>query len=143
MLRLNASYAKKIPVDGQEYSSQNVHAAVELELSDALAPADLRRKIHDTFVLVREAVEAELNNAEAKAEPDPLDAAPPSKGTPVAKATNKQIKFITDLAGSLGIKLGELTTRIREQYGVESLYELDRKQASKLLDTLNQRRRAA
>ena len=35
MLKLNASYSKKVPADA-EYSSQSFHASVEVELPDGL-----------------------------------------------------------------------------------------------------------
>ena len=37
MLKLNASYSKKIPAD-TEYSSQSYHASVEVELPDGNTP---------------------------------------------------------------------------------------------------------
>ena len=33
MLKLNASYSKKVPAEG-EYSSQSYHASIEVELPD-------------------------------------------------------------------------------------------------------------
>ncbi len=52
MLKLNASYSKKVPAEG-EYSSQSYHASVEVELPDGLTPEQLQGKIHETFDLVR------------------------------------------------------------------------------------------
>ena len=146
MLKLNASYSKKLPVPGQEFSSQNYHASIELELPDALSPEDLRGRIHDTFAMVRDAVETELGGTPREAArpeqagPIPTRQAP---AQPAGKASNKQIKFITDLAQSQGINLGQLNAQIRKLYGVDNLYDLDRKQASKLLDSLQDRRKAA
>ena len=60
MLKLNASYSKKVPAD-TEYSSQSYHASVEVELPDGLTPEQLNSKIHETFALVRDSVEAELH----------------------------------------------------------------------------------
>ena len=60
MLKLNASYSKKIPAD-TEYSSQSFHASVEIELPDGLSSEQLNAKIHETFALVRDSVEAELH----------------------------------------------------------------------------------
>lgn len=141
MLKLNASFSKKIPVAGQEFSSQSYHASVEIELSDALAPQDLQRRIHDTFALVRDAVETELNGG-AQAAPVPVAQNTPRPAPAVGKASNKQVKFITDLAQSQGISLAELSGQVRKLYGVDGLYDLDRKQASKLLDSLQVRRAA-
>ena len=36
MLKLNASYSKKVPAEG-EYSSQSYHASIEVELPDGLS----------------------------------------------------------------------------------------------------------
>ncbi len=60
MLKLNASYSKKVPA-GEEYSSQSFHASVEVELPDGLTQDQLQARIHETFDLVRNSVEAELH----------------------------------------------------------------------------------
>ena len=57
MLKLNASYSKKVPA-GEEYSSQSFHASVEVELPDGLTQDQLQARIHETFDLVRNSVEA-------------------------------------------------------------------------------------
>lgn len=146
MLKLNASYSKKVPVPDQEFSSQSFHASVELELSDALAPEAIRDRIHETFDLVRSSVEAELSGGESRVQPVQSAKSverPRAADKPVPKASNKQVKFITDLATSQGIVMGELTARIRDLYGVDSLYDLDKRQASRLLDSLQDHRRKA
>ena len=56
MLKLSTSFSKKVPVPGQEFSSQSYHAAVELELSDALQPAEVQERIRQTFALDAQAV---------------------------------------------------------------------------------------
>ena len=60
MLKLNASYSKKVPAEG-EYTSQSYHASIEVELPDGLSQEQLNGKIHETFALVKESVEAELS----------------------------------------------------------------------------------
>ena len=60
MLKLNASYAKKVPAE-EEYSSQSYHASIEVELPDGLSGEALQERIHATFNLVRNSVEAELH----------------------------------------------------------------------------------
>ena len=47
-----------------------------------------------------------------------------------------------DLAGQQGIALSDLNAQVKKLYGVGTLYELTKKQASALLDSL-QRRKAA
>ena len=66
MLKLNASFSKKVPAE-EEYSSQSYHAAVEVELPDGLTPEQLRGRIHDTFELVRDSVQAELRGSQSSA----------------------------------------------------------------------------
>ena len=60
MLKLNASYSKKVPAEG-EYSSQSYHASIEVELPDGLNQSQLQTRIHETFALVKESIEAELH----------------------------------------------------------------------------------
>jgi len=68
MLKLNASYSKKVPAEG-EYSSQSYHASIEVELPDGLTSGQLNEKIHDTFDLVRKSVESELSKGQSAIEP--------------------------------------------------------------------------
>ena len=137
MLKLNASYSKKVPVEGQEFSSQQYHAAVELELSDASEPGELATRIHETFALVRDSVERELHG---QAVPVPARDVPQRRGG--EKASNRQVQFLTDLALRKGHTPASLTALVQEQYGVAGLYDLDRKQASRLIDTLSQKKAA-
>ena len=137
MLKLNAAFSKKIPVPGEDFSSQSFHASIECECADALTAEQLQAKIHDTFALVKDAVESELHGkTAAKAEPE----AQPAKGEPAkpdtTKASNKQVKFILDLAKGKGLSLSALNTRVQDKFKVESIYELARRDASKLVDEL-------
>ena len=60
MLKLNASYSKKVPAE-TEYSSQSYHASIEVEIPDGLTAEQLQNRIHETFDLVRNSVETELH----------------------------------------------------------------------------------
>lgn len=149
MIKLSTSYSKKIPVDGQDFSSQSFHASVELELSDNLTPEQIKERIHETAALLRKSVDDELRGG--------ASAAPAQTPAPVyrqgfekqrdyqrggeRKASNKQIKFITDLAAEQKILLSDLNADIRARFGVEGLYDLSSKQASAMLDEMNAGRR--
>ncbi len=146
MLKLNASYSKKVPVQGEDYSSQSYHASVEVELSDKLEAPDIQQKIHETFAIVRDAVETELHGSVQPA----LTAQPSVRVLPqqqrqehagnehaTAKASNRQIKYILDLAKEQGLGLSEVNARCKQQFGAGSVYALDRKAASQLVDELN------
>jgi hypothetical protein len=146
MLKLNASYSKKVPVQGEEYSSQSYHCSVEVELSDKLDASDLKEKIHETFALVRDAVETEFHGnvqtVRSASTVTPVRVLPQQHreqtgGERIAtKASNRQIKYILDLAKSQGLGLSEVNTRCKDQFGVGSVYALDRKAASQFVDEL-------
>ena len=62
MLKLCTSYSKKVPAEA-EYSSQQYHCQVEVELPDGLTQEQIQGRIHETFGMVRDSVEAELQTA--------------------------------------------------------------------------------
>ena len=137
MLKLIAAFNKKIPVAGEQFSSQSYHCSVEVELSDAATPEQLQVKIHDTFALVRDAVESELHGKPAaKPEPAAQTAKPEPAKPDNTKASNRQVKFILDLAKGKGLTLSALNARVQDRFKVETVYELARKDASKLVDEL-------
>ena len=137
MLKLNASYSKKRPVAGEQYTSEGYHCSVEVELSDAATPEQLQVKIHDTFALVRDAVEAELHGKPAAMTETAAQTAKtePAKSD-TTKASNKQVKYLLDLAKGKGLTLTALNARVQDRFKVETVYELARKDASKLVDEL-------
>jgi len=150
MLKLNASYSKKVPVEGQDYSSQSYHCSVDVEIPDGLTPNQLQAKIHSTFGLVRDSVEAELHNGHTPraAEQPPAEehsdrsrpatnANGPSRGATDARASGKQIKFLTDLALQRQMDIRTLNDEAHCQFGVGRVEDLTRKQASEMIDTLN------
>ena len=145
MLKLNASYSKKVPAD-TEYSSQSYHASVEVELPDGLRPDQLNARIHETFAMVRDSVEAELHgeggNAGQMADAPqlPIQSAPqqnkPAYGKKPATdspASPKQIKFLLDLARQNGYTVDQLQAR----FNVSALEDLSRTQCSRAIDLLN------
>ena len=151
MLKLNASYSKKVPAD-TEYSSQSYHASVEVELPDGLTPEQLNARIHETFALVRDSVEAELHGntvqqpaqvpQTSNVQPQgayaaaPQNAAKPAYGKKPATdvpASPKQIKFLLDLARQNGYSIEQLKSR----FNVAALEDLSRTQCSRAIDQLN------
>ena len=145
MLKLNASYSKKVPAD-TEYSSQSYHASVEVELPDGLTPEQLNARIHETFALVRDSVESELHgettNAGRMADVQqlPIQSAQQQnkpaygkKPSTDAPASPKQIKFLLDLARQNGDTIEQLKAR----FNVSVLEKLSRTQCSRAIDQLN------
>ncbi|MBT5612825.1 MAG: hypothetical protein HOJ57_43215 [Lentisphaerae bacterium] len=137
MLKLNASFSKKVPVAGQEFSSQSYHASVETELPDGLTPEQLQDRIHQTFLLVRTSVESELRNGAAQpVAPNPAQF-PAQTPTAIPKASGKQVKYLMDLAISQKMDVQTLNARASQCFGIADINQLNRKQASDLIDMLN------
>ena len=150
MLKLNASYSKKVPAEG-EYSSQSYHASIEVELPDGLSQEQLNDKIHETFAMVRDSVETELHgNGAANHE----DSAPRNNQNPPrqeyrsggskygkgksqsqddATASPKQIKYLLDLARNNDVTPQQILARFK----VNTLEELTRNQCSLAIDEFN------
>ena len=151
MLKLNASYSKKIPAD-TEYSSQSFHASVEVELPDGLTLDQLNAKIHETFDLVRASVEAELNGNSVPNQPallpeenvpnaPQMNPAQQNKNgygkkngtTSDAPASPKQVKYLLDLARQYGVS----PDQIKAKFNVPALESLTRTQCSRAIDELS------
>ena len=121
MLKLNASYSKKVPA-GEEYSSQSYHASVEVELPDGLSGEALQARIHETFDLVRNSVEAELHgNPQGGRSRTRSNAAP---------ASPKQLSYLLDLARQRGITPQQIAARFQ----VPDIQHLTRQQCSDQID---------
>ena len=138
MLKLNASYSKKVPADG-EYTSQSYHASIEVELPDGLSQEQLNDKIHATFAMVRESVEAELHeNSSVKRGEYPAQEAPnpAPQGNRGAGANNavpaspKQISYLLSLASRRGIT----PQQIAAQNNVATVDQLTKRQCSALIE---------
>ena len=149
MLKLNASYSKKIPAD-TEYSSQSFHASVEVELPDGLTQEQLNAKIHETFDLVRESVEAELHGNAQQATPGNPASQPGLYDTPAqstskpaynkknsttsdAPASPKQVKYLLDLARQYNVS----PEQIKAKFNVPSVESLTKSQCSRAIDELS------
>ena len=131
MLKLNASYSKKVPAEG-EYTSQSYHASIEVELPDGLTQDQLQSRIHETFAMVRESVEAELHgntvnqqggNGSQNAHNQPVQGSTP--------ASPKQINYLLSLAGRRGIT----PAQIAAQHGVASVEQLTKSQCSEIINS--------
>ena len=130
MLKLNASYSKKVPADG-EFTSQSYHASIEVELPDGLSSEQLNGKIHETFEMVRSSVEAELhgNTPVQQAGNVPQNGTnQPVQGNP--PASPKQINYLLSLASRRGIT----PQQIAAQNNVASVDQLSKKQCSTLIE---------
>ena len=151
MLKLNASYSKKVPAEG-EFSSQSYHASIEVELPDGLSQEQLNDRIHATFALVRDSVEAELHGTAPTAvtvnepveeklpmqEPQTSSAHARPRDNGYARhrsggqaaASAKQISYLLSLASRRGIT----PAQIAAQNNVPDIQQLSKRQCSALIE---------
>ena len=146
MLKAIVSYSKKIPVPDSEYSSQGYSLSLETEVPES-DPAAIQARLHQTFDMVKTSVEQELANGNGTGnghvtKPTPVQA-PQAANRTGEKASNKQIKFLTDLCTQRGMSLSDLNADVQRRFGVDGIYDLSRRDASLLLDELNGRQRKA
>ena len=130
MLKLNASYSKKVPADG-EFTSQSYHASIEVELPDGLSAEQLNGKIHETFEMVCNSVEAELHGKsplQSGSNPSVNVPNQPVQGS--TPASPKQINYLLTLASRRGIT----PQQIAVQNNVANINQLSKKQCSTLIE---------
>lgn len=140
MLKLTSSFSKKVPAETQ-FSSQSYHASVEVELPDGLTESQLKERIHNTFALVRESVESEIggnSNGTVKVAP-PVQQQEPQEKQAAIPASNKQVKYLYDLAREAGLKIDSLV----KKFNVKTPYELTKPQCSALIDEVGGSKKAA
>lgn len=138
MLKLNASYSKKVPTN-EKFSSQSFLASIEVELPHGLTTKELEDKIHDTFDLVKASVENEIAVRTTKGVParqQRPQGRPEAPATTTTTATNKQIQFLLKLGKERQKGLPELNEMAHSLFKAESIYQLTKGDASKLVDQL-------
>ena len=130
MLKLNASYSKKVPAEG-EYTSQSYHASIEVELPDGLSSEQLNSKIHETFEMVRNSVEAELHGNTVNQQGVNGAVNTVNNGQQgTTPASPKQINYLLTLASRRGIT----PQQIAVQNNVANINQLSKKQCSTLIE---------
>jgi hypothetical protein len=135
MIKLNASFAKKVPAE-QDYSSKSFMACVEVELPTAATPQELQQKIHETFDLVKRSVEDELSGQTTQDPGRQQEQQQSHSGAQESNASTKQISYLLDLGKAREKPLSILNAEARQRFGVESIYQLNRKDCSRYIEEL-------
>jgi hypothetical protein len=139
MIKLNASYSKKVPAE-LDYSSKSFMACVEVELPTGASARELQAKIHDTFALVKQSVEEEINGRTAQSpattSQQPQGERQSQSRGPEVRATNKQVQYILSLGKDQRLGLPELNRQVAELYGAGNVYDLSKRDASRFVDIL-------
>ena len=135
-LKLSASFCKKVPAE-VEFSSKSYLASVELELPTNLSGDELNAEIHKTYAQLERAVEEQINGQVTTGSTKEQPRSQSQSGEPV-KASNKQIKYILDLGKAREKRLADLNSEAGRLYGVDSIYDLTKKDASRFVDELKE-----
>jgi hypothetical protein len=135
MLKLNASYSKKVPAD-EKFSSRSFMACVEVELPAGQTAAQLQQKIHETFELVKASVEDEIAGQTTPRSSGQEQRSERPSGGSNDKSTNKQIQFILKLGQERKKGLADLNAIADEQFKAATIYELTKRDASRMVDQL-------
>ncbi len=145
MLKLSASYSKKVPAEG-DYTSQSYHVSLDVELPDGMTNEQIQCKIAETFALARASVEAELHPANAvKPSFNPHSSQPqqPNYGNwngqsaPTASeeeptASNKQVSYLNTLCKQQKVDIKMLLSR----FNLVNPFHLTKRQATMLIEEL-------
>jgi len=140
----NVTFSKKVPAE-TEYSSQGYSLSLQTEIPEGDV-ATIQARLHDTFQLVKSQVEHELENGNGrhKGPADPgsntIDMPTPRSND---KASTKQVKYLVDILGQRGISIAAFNAEIAQRFGVGGVYELTKAQASKCIDELSGKKKAA
>ena len=151
MLKLHASFSKKVPIEGTDYSSQSYHATIESELPDGLTAGQIKERIHQTFDLVRASVEEELGRTVPSRPAGNSSPRARSNGSPAGSnsynnngngqggtASPRQLDYLRDLGARQGWSKAQLDRMVQERHNLSGVNELTRNQASALIDELTE-----
>lgn len=135
MIKLNASFAKKVPAE-VDFSSKSYMASLEIELPTNLSPEQIKAEIQSTYGRLEEAVESQIAGDRPRAEARPQRRPQRRSDTPAEKATNKQIQFILNLGKEQQKALPDLNAMADEQFKAPTIYDLTKRDASRMVDVL-------
>ena len=160
MIRLSANVSKKLPIPGEQFSSQQFGASMEIEVSDADQPEIIQARIRDLYALISTAIDEQLAgaNGQAGAKPRPAPAPLPQNRLPAqaraqqpapkggdgnggkraVTATEAQQKAIYAICKGLGVEVKDVLA----DYHVARSRDLTVKDASRLIDELKRREAA-
>ena len=144
MLKLNASFAKKVPAT-EKYSSQSYLACLEVELPTGQTTQQLKQKIHDTFELVKASVEEEIAAQSSQGSPEnkrPQGASQRPSRASEGLASGRQISYLLQLGKDTRMGLAELNQIASEEFKAESIYQMSKRDISQLIDRLKMKQAA-
>ena len=144
MIRISSSYSKKVPTDVQ-FSSQQYHAGIEIELPDTVAGDRdaMKEKLRSMYRLLKESVDEQIQAAgngqhlhsQHQGRASGHGQQPGNNGGHDRRATKAQVRAIYAIAS----RAGQDVPTLARQHGVDSPEKLSLKQASQLIEQLKER----
>jgi hypothetical protein len=134
-LKLCASFCKKVPAE-VEFSSKSYLASVEVELPTNLSGDELNAEIHKTYAQLERAVDEQIGGQAATGASQPQQRSQGSSGAPTGAASTKQISYLLDLGKAREKPLSVLNSEALKRFGVESIYQLNRKDCSRYIEEM-------
>ncbi len=136
MIKLHASYSKKIPAE-EQYSSKSFHASLEIEVSDDVArnAGQLEERLRALWSDLERAVENQIRSSNGMSS-TPAPVAPRTNGSNSGeKASPKQINYLTLLARKAkSWGLADLDAFVKSRFGNGGVYEISKSDASMLIE---------
>ena len=135
MIKLHASYSKKIPAE-EQYSSKSFHASLEIEVGDDVVRngRQLEEKLRALWSDLERAVENQIRQSNGNGAPAPIESSPAATNSS-DKASPKQINYLTLLARKAkSWGLTDLEKFIQDRFGNGSLFEISKANASMLIE---------
>ena len=145
MIKLSASVGKKTPIPGQDYSSRQCGAGMEIEVSDTADPREVAEKLARMHETLERAVDAQMGS----------DPARPGQGQPLRRPSNggggngqrsggaseAQVKAVFAIGKDRGLSRDEIVQILQGEFAVDRPGDLDVRQASDLIGMLQRMER--
>lgn len=148
MIKLVSSFGMKVPAD-VEYSSRSYHVGLESEVADGIGGEGILAKAKELFALAKAAVNSELNGKSQPSKESPKtsparnnDRVIPDREQENGRASGngdspsgKQLGYLLSLARKNG-GIQKLNAVLRDEYGIEEMNRLTRKECSELIERM-------
>ena len=136
MIKLHASYSKKIPAE-TNYSSKSFHASLEVEVADEIAKDgdQLQQKLRSLWLDLQDAVEAQIRESNGNGATPSTEDRSETSSNGGDRASQKQMNYLMLLSRrAKGWGLSELQKYVKTRVGDVGLYEISKQDASMLIE---------
>ena len=155
MIRVSANIAKKIPVPGVEYSSQQFGASMEIEVSDVDRPEAVQHRLRELYALLSNTIDEQIA-AIAAPQGQQLEHPQPRRNTvAIPNHNGRRMPAITNMRPSRSVTATDAQQRalfaicksmnldiatVLADYNVSEVNQLTVKDASRAIDELKSRK---